>query len=211
MKYIGMPAGMWLLFASSFKRQLSETLRFTSQQAEEISHQAKKRYRQIIADLPEFERGDRFRMNIVSCAMLSGFILAMPQRSDTDLMADYYRRAMMIPVARRFFRLMGRQKFTARDLSSMKKTATFRAADRNPYSWNMDYLPYEDGSGYEARFYHCGICTLMNELGLQEYISAMCKLDYAMSEAGGSSHFIRSCTLAGGGPYCDCGYKKKRA
>ncbi|MCR4709335.1 MAG: pectinacetylesterase family protein [Clostridiales bacterium] len=25
------------------------------------------------------------------------------------------------------------------------------AADRNPYSWNMEFLPYEDGSGYKKK------------------------------------------------------------
>ena len=55
----------------------------------------------------------------------------------------------------------------------------------------------------------CGICTLMKELGLQEYIAAMCRLDYPMTEAGRSSDFIREYTLASGGPYCDCGYRKK--
>ena len=100
-------------------------------------------------------------------------------------------------------------KFSERDIEGMKKTAAFNAADRNPYSWNMEYLPYEDDSGYEARFHKCGICTLMKQLKLQEYIPAMCHLDYAMSEAGGVSDFIREHTLASGGPYCDCGYKKK--
>jgi hypothetical protein len=73
----------------------------------------------------------------------------------------------------------------------------------------MEYLPYQDGSGYEARFYKCGICTLMTELGLKEYVPAMCRLDYTMSEAGGADVFVREYTLAYGGPYCDCGYKKK--
>ena len=30
-----------------------------------------------------------------------------------------------------------------------------------------------------------------------------------MSELGGASDFVREYTLASGGPYCDCGYKKK--
>ena len=34
-------------------------------------------------------------------------------------------------------------------------------------------------------------------------------LDYVMSEMGGASTFVREYTLASGGPYCDCGYKKK--
>ena len=74
----------------------------------------------------------------------------------------------------------------------------------------MDYIPYEDGSGYEARFYTCGICVLMKELGLSEYVPAMCRLDYTMAEAGKASDFVREYTLASGGPYCDCGYKKKK-
>ena len=90
-----------------------------------------------------------------------------------------------------------------------KKTASLKAGDRNPYSWNMEYLPYDDDSGYEARFYTCGICTLMKEHGLYDLVPAMCHLDYTMSEFGGASDFVREYTLASGGPYCDCGYKKK--
>ena len=30
-----------------------------------------------------------------------------------------------------------------------------------------------------------------------------------MSEAGGVTDFVRQYTLASGGSYCDCGYKKK--
>lgn len=92
----------------------------------------------------------------------------------------------------------------------MKATAELRAADRNPYSWNMDLYEYPDGSGYEARFSKCGICVLMKKLGLYDLTPALCHLDYTMSEAGGGCDFVREYTLASGGPYCDCGYKKKR-
>ena len=109
-----------------------------------------------------------------------------------------------------FCRMSGKKKFSEKDIQEMKDTAALRAADRNPYSWNMEFLPYEDGSGYEARFSKCGICTLMEELGLYELVPAMCRLDCTMSEAGGVSDFVREYTLASGGPYCDCGYKKKR-
>lgn len=91
----------------------------------------------------------------------------------------------------------------------MKATAALKAADRNPYSWNMDYYEYPDGSGYEARFTRCGICVLMEKLGLYDLTPALCHLDYTMSEAGGASDFVRKYTLASGGPYCDCGYKRK--
>ena len=102
-----------------------------------------------------------------------------------------------------------RKAFTPKDIAAMKATAALKAADRNPYSWNMEFYEYPDGSGYEGRFTKCGICVLMKELGLYDLTPALCHLDYTMSEAGGVTNFVRQYTLASGGPYCDCGYKKK--
>ena len=116
MKYIGMPMGMWVLFAGSFQKQLTEVLGYDTDTARAITKKAKPKYKAIIADLPEFEKADRFKMNIVNCAKIGAFILSMP---------------------------------------------------------------------------------------------ALCRLDYTMSEAGGVTDFVRQYTLASGGPYCDCGYKKK--
>ena len=50
----------------------------------------------------------------------------------------------------------------------------------------------------------------MKELWLYDLTPAMCHLDYAMSKAGGVTNFVRQYTLASGGPYCNCGYKKKQ-
>ena len=50
---------------------------------------------------------------------------------------------------------------------------------------------------------------MMGELGLSDLVPAMCRLDYTMSEASGVTDFVREYTLASGGPYCDCGYKRK--
>lgn len=209
MKYVGMPLDMWLLFGLSFQRNLAAVFGLRPSESKTVMKKAKQKYKQIIANLPAFEKGDRFRMNIVSCAMLSAVVLCMPKRPTVDQLTVFYRTAMMTGPVKWFCRMSGKKKFTPKDVDSMKKTAAFRAADRNPYSWNMDYLPYSDGSGYEARFTQCGICTLMKELGLSDLVPAMCALDYSMSEAGGASTFVRQHTLASGGPYCDCGYKRR--
>ena len=50
----------------------------------------------------------------------------------------------------------------------------------------------------------------MKKLGLYDLTPALCHLDYTMSEAGGVTNFVRQYTLAYGGPYCDCGYQKRR-
>ena len=208
MKYAGMPFGMWALFGTSFERNLIAVFELDGDASKVVTSKAKQKYKEIIRKLPEFEKGDRFKMNIVSCAMLSAFVLSMPERPDVEKLTVYYRQAMMTPTMCWFCRMSGKKKFSRQDIDGMKTTAVFKAADRNPYSWNMDFYEYPDG-GYEARFTKCGICVLMRELGLYDLTPALCRLDYTMSEAGGTADFRRQYTLATGGPYCDCGYKKK--
>ena len=210
MQYIGMPLGMWMLYKRSFRTHLQTTLGCTKQEAKAVTKEAKPIYKQILARVPEFEKEDRFKMNLVNCALLVAFVRSMQTRPTVEALTRFYSAAMMNAPTRWFCRMSGKQKFTEKDIRAMWQTAALRAADRNPYSWNMDFLPYPDGSGYEARFTTCGICTLMREEGLFDLVPAMCRLDYTMSDAGGRSDFVRQYTLASGGPYCDCGYKKKR-
>ena len=209
MKYSGMPMGMWALYKRSFQRHLVSVLGFSESHAETIVAAAKPKYKEIVAKLPEFEKEDRFKMNIVNCALFASFLLSIEQKPDVERLTDFYSQAMMNAPTRLFCRMEGKKKFSENDVAGMKKTAALNAADRNPYSWNMELLPYPDGGGYEARFSKCGICTLMKELGLFDCVPAMCHLDYDMTDAGGTAVFVREYTLASGGPYCDCGYRKK--
>ena len=95
MKYIGMPFGMWALFAPSFRKQLTAVFGYDADAAKAITKKAKPKYKAIIRDLPEFEKGDRFKMNLVNCAMIGAFILSMPKRPDVERLTVYYANAMM--------------------------------------------------------------------------------------------------------------------
>ena len=211
MKYMGLPAAMWVVFAKSFRVQLGEVFGYDAATAADIIRKAKPKYRELIAEVPEFEKADRFKMNIVNCAMLCAIILYMPRRPDVERLTTYYEKSMMTPLLKWFCRKSFAKKFTPDDLEHMRSNEKLRAADRNPYSWNMELHVYPDGSGYEARFTKCGICAMTKKLGLYDLTPALCHLDYAMNDAGGASDFARQYTLASGGPYCDCGYKKKGA
>ena len=200
---------MWALLAPSFRKQLTAVFGYDTERAKAITRKAKSEYRRIIAGLPEFEKGDRFKMNLVNGAMVGAFVLSMPERPDVERLTIYYADAMMTKPVKWFCRMSGKSKFTEKDIAGMKATAALRAADRNPYSWNMDFYEYPDGSGYEGRFTKCGICVLMKDLELYDLTPALCHLDYTMSEAGGVTDFVRQYTLVSGGPYCDCGYKRK--
>lgn len=209
MKYFGMPLGMWLLYKKSFTTQLIKVVGLSKIEAKNVKTSAKTLYKDIIRKIPEFEKGDIFKMNIVNCALFSSFYLNLKEKPSLDVMTEYYQEAMGNWATKWFCRKSGKKKFSKETIDKYQKTAELKAADRNPYSWNMSFHPYEDDSGYECRFTKCGICHLMKELGIEEVIPAMCKLDYAMSDWSGTSNFIREYTLASGGPYCDCGYKKK--
>ena len=84
MKYAGMPFGMWVLFAGSFQKQLAAVFGYGTNTAKAITKKAKPKYREIISELPEFEKSDRFKMNLVNCAMIGAFILSMPERPEVD-------------------------------------------------------------------------------------------------------------------------------
>ena len=132
MKYIGMPFGMWTLFVPSFRNQLTEVFGYDTDTAKAITKKAKPKYREIISELPEFEKGDRFRMNLVNCAMIGAFILSMPKCPDIERLTVYYANAMMTKPMKWFCRRSGKSKFTEKDIAGMKATAALRAADRNP-------------------------------------------------------------------------------
>lgn len=209
MKYAGLPMAMWTVLHGSFTRRLTVEFGLSTQQAKAVEQLAGPKYREIIAKLPEFEKGDRFKMNIVNCAMLGAYVVNLPKRPDVDTLTTYYANAVMTPMVSAMFRASAKSRYSEKSIAHLKANEALRAADRNPYSWNMELLPYADGSGYEARFSRCGICTLMKDLGLYDLTPALCHMDYTMAEVGGGTEFVRQYTLASGGPYCDCGYHKK--
>ena len=208
MKYSGMPFGMWLLFKKSFRKNLN-IFNIDEKESKIITKNAKLKYKNIIKKLPEFEKNDRFKMNIVSCAMFASFISNLKEKPTLEDVTKWYNKSMMTKSMKWFCKKTGKKKFTNKDIDNMKKTANLKSAERNPYSWNMEFYLYDNNKGYEARFTKCGICHLLKEEGLFEFAPAMCRLDYTMAAAGGVSDFKREYTIATGGAYCDCGYYKK--
>ncbi len=116
MKYAGMPTGMWVLFSGSFRKQLTAVFGYDADTAKKITKKAKPEYKRIIADLPAFEKADRFRMNIVNAAMVGAFVLSMPERPDVERLTDYYARSMMTKPMRWFCRKSGKRNSPKRTL-----------------------------------------------------------------------------------------------
>lgn len=208
MKYAGMPFGMWVLFAGSFQKQLTAVLGYDAATAKAITKRQSRNTGRSFAGCRSLKSGpfQNESYQLRNARRVHPLHAAAPGGGQADGLLrkvhDDKVHAVVLPQERK-------SKFTPKDIAAMKATAALKAADRNPYSWNMEFYEYPDGSGYEGRFTRCGICVLMKELGLYDLTPALCHLDYTMSEAGGVTNFVRQYTLASGGPYCDCGYKKK--
>ncbi len=162
MKYAGMPFGMWVLFSGSFQKQLTAVLGYDATQSHHEN--AKPQYRQIIRRLPEFEKRplqDEHRQ-LRNARRVHPLHAATSGGGQADGLLrkvhDDKAHAVVLPQERK-------SKFTPKDIAAMKATAALKAADRNPYSWNMEFYEYPDGSGYEGRFTKCGICVLMKGWG----------------------------------------------
>ncbi len=148
MKYVGMPAGMWLLFKRLFKHNLSSVLGFEKEKTARIGKAAKNRYKKNIASLPEFEKGDRFKMNIVNCAMLSSFYLNMKKKPTVEQMTRYYCESMMTGAMKLFCRRSGKRSFTKKHRRDEK------------------YRPFQSG-GQEQILLEYGLLSLPGRLGLR--------------------------------------------
>ena len=204
MKYGFLPRGMWAAFGGSFQRQLPL---ITNAPPAEIMRRAKREYRAILADIPEFDRGDRFLVNILSAAMLAAVYLNLPEKSELPAMTKYYGSAMTENAVMGYF-LKKQDHYTSKAQSQLARQAEKSQTRNNPYSWKFRYEAGPDITSYSAYFDTCGILYLLQKLGIPEVVPAMCAYDYDMAALGGSK-FTREQTLAGGGACCDCHYRKK--
>lgn len=206
MKYGVMPKAMWLFFQGSFQRELH---RMSDADAKAVMKRAAKRYREILAPIPEFEKGDRFLINILSASMLAAVYLELPKKPTVKQVEEYYHHAMTDNAMMKLFLKKG-SKYTTEAQAKLAQDAIDSAEriKRNPYTWCFTYEPGPDITSYSAIFSVCGIKHLFETLGIAEITPAMCTYDYDMAELAGSI-FTREYTLAGGGPCCDCHYKKK--
>ena len=70
-----MPFGMWTMFAGSFQKQLTAVLDYDTATARAITKKAKPKYKEIIAKLPEFEKGCKHGL------ANANIVFALPLRS----------------------------------------------------------------------------------------------------------------------------------
>lgn len=199
-----LPGGMWLVFHRSFEKQLSL---MTEYDPGALMRKAHETYRSILADIPDFDKTDRFLVNILSAAMLAAVYLNLREKPTLDAVTAYYHKVMTGSRVMRLF-LKKQDRYSGKAQKALARQAEASRKRSNPYTWQFRYEAGVDQNSYSAYFDTCGILHLFEKLGISDITPAMCSYDYDMAELGGSI-FAREYTLAGGGPCCDCHYRKR--
>lgn len=202
MKYGFIQKAFWTVFSGTFKKELPKILHESD--AKTVMKNAHAEYRIILSGVDEFDKGDRFLFNILSCAMLSAILLHLNRKPALEEVRRYYSTAMSTNFLMQKFAKKGKS-YTEKGRAKLKADADKSQNCTNPYSWRFTVEDGETINQYTATFYTCGICHLMTKLGLKEYIPAMCSFDYDLAEMN-DTRFTREFTLAGGGNFCDCHY-----
>lgn len=78
----------------------------------------KARYQSILANVNEFDRDDRFLVNILSGAMLVAVYIGLSKKPDVDTLGQYYEKAMDTALMRRF--LAHKNHYTANAQAKLK-------------------------------------------------------------------------------------------
>jgi hypothetical protein len=191
-------------FRRSFEKKLPL---MTSTEPGALMRKARGTHWEILTNIPEFDKDDRFLVNILSAAMLAAVYLNLPERPEPGAVTAYYHSAMTETRVMRLF-MKKHDSYSAKARGKLARQAEASQRRRNPYSWRFRYEAGPAPNSYSAYFDTCGILRLMERLGIPEIMPAMCSYDYDMAELAGSI-FTREHTLAGGGPCCDCHYQKR--
>ena len=202
MKYGYLQKLMWCVFSPGFKKNLNL---ISADDAKATMRSAHGKYKKILSDVQEFDKDDRFILNIISAAMLATVYLSLDKKPAVEALTDYYASAMDNFVMSFYLKHTDRYTFTYQN--ALREDAEKSKRRNNPYSWVYDYQPGEDLNRFTATFHACGICHLLNSLGIGKITPALCRYDYTMAQKSGSE-FTREYTIASGGAFCDCHYRK---
>lgn len=203
MKYGFLPRVMWFAFYGSFKKQLYI---ITVDDPKIVMKKSKAVYKRILKNISKFNKDDRFIVNILNAAMLASIYLSLKEKPSLDDITMYYHKAMNENMMMRYF-LKKQNNYSAKAQAKLAQQAKASQTQTNPYTWKFRYEAGPDINSFSTYFDTCGICYLFQKLGISEITPAMCTYDYDMARLGGSV-FTRQYTLAEGGLFCDCHYKK---
>lgn len=146
-------------------------------------------------------------INLLSASTFASIYLSLQNKPTIEQLTEYYETSMNDCFATKIV-LKHNNNFSEKHQNNLNINALKSQKATNPFTWRYKFIRGENLDSFDAVFDKCGIYELMKTLGIPEITPAMCAYDYGMAKLTGTV-FTRKYTLAGGGPVCDCHYKKK--
>ncbi len=164
---------------------------------------AKKRYKEIILDLPDIGSVTKnsLRICLSGGALWLAFYETCEEKISDEEFGEMVKETMKAPLIVKAF--SSKKPFTKKaQIKKEKSVARDNNASDSEFNWKTEFIKGRDENEYTIIYKKCGLCALARKLNHPELVKYMCVLDImSVDMLGGVLH--RTKTLAEGKDCCD--------
>ena len=168
-----------------------------------LKSNAKKRYKEIVTDLPDIGRitKNSVRICLSGGALWLAFYETCEEKITDEEFGEMVEATMKAPIIVKAF--SSKNPFTKKaQIKKEKSVKRDNKASDSEFNWNTEFIKGRDENEYTIIYKQCGICALAIKLNHPELVKYMCALDImSVDMLGGVLH--RTKTLAEGKDCCD--------
>lgn len=148
------------MFQRSFEKQLPL---MTEDNPRMIMKKSRSSYRDILRDIPDFDKDDRFLVNILIAAMLAAVYLNLSEKPCLDAVTAYYHKAMTESRVMRLF-LTRQDQYSAKAQAELARQAEASRKRSNPYTCNSALRPGRIRTAIPLILIPAGFCICFKSL-----------------------------------------------
>lgn len=201
MKYTFCEKIMWYAMNSTILDFFRE--RHQNWDIKSLEIKAKKRYKQIISELPDIETMTKnsLRICLSGAALWLAFYESCEEKIKDEEFGEMVEASMKAPIIVKAF--SAKNPFTKKaQMKKEKSVIRDNNASDSEFNWKTEYIKGRDEEEYTIIYKQCGICALAKKLNHPELVKYMCALDTLSVDMIGGVLY-RTKTLAEGKDCCD--------
>lgn len=201
MKYTYCEKILWLAMKKTIIEFFSD--KHPNWNIELLKENAKKRYKQIISELPDIGnlKDNSLRICLSGGSLWLAFYESCEEKITDEEFGEMVKKTMQAPLIVKAF--SSKKPFTKKaQIKKAKSVERGNNVSDSEFNWKTEFIKGRDENEYTMIYKRCGICALAKKLNHQELVKYMCVLDImSVDMIGGVLH--RTKTLAEGKDCCD--------
>ena len=159
-------------------------------------------YKEMIARTPSIGGSkNSLEQNLIGACFFLAMGKVIPNMT-VEIMTDIINKGIASPFMQKTHSGKAKKGVLFSDKTQNRKLEEAERSHFSPYEmdWRYDYVKGEDE--FYCTYTKCGICTLAEKEGLEEFMPALCGMDFPMYELTGGKLY-RTKTLANGDDCCN--------